>query len=61
MLCALQRRCITDINKIVKKTGKEMYNKEEIEKIVDAQREFFLRGETLDVNWRIQQLKKGCY
>ena len=58
MLCALQRRCITDINKIVKKTGKEMYNKEEIEKIVDAQREFFLRGETLDVNWRIQQLKK---
>lgn len=34
-----------------------MYNKEEIEKIVDAQREFFLRGETLDVNWRIQQLK----
>ncbi|AOZ95699.1 aldehyde dehydrogenase family protein [Butyrivibrio hungatei] len=35
-----------------------MYNKEEIEKIVDAQREFFLRGETLDVNWRIQQLKK---
>ena len=58
MLCALQRRCITDINKIVKKTGKEMYNKEEIEKIVDAQREFFLRGETLDVNWRIQQLKR---
>ena len=35
-----------------------MYNKEDIEKIVNDQREFFLTGETLDVNWRIEQLKK---
>lgn len=35
-----------------------MYNKEEIGKIVNDQREFFLTGGTLDVNWRIQQLKK---
>lgn len=35
-----------------------MYNKEEIGKIVNDQREFFLTGGTLDVNWRIKQLKK---
>ncbi len=35
-----------------------MCNKEDIEKIVNAQREFFLTGETLDVNFRIEQLRK---
>ena len=35
-----------------------MYNVETIEKIVEAQREYFLSGETLDVGFRIKQLKK---
>ncbi|SDA54264.1 aldehyde dehydrogenase (NAD+) [Butyrivibrio sp. INlla18] len=35
-----------------------MYNKEDIEEIVNVQREFFLKGETLDVNFRIEQLRK---
>ncbi len=35
-----------------------MYGKDEIKSIVEKQREFFLSGKTLDVSWRIQQLKK---
>ena len=33
------------------------WTKEQIHGTVEAQREFFLRGETLDVDWRIRQLK----
>ena len=35
-----------------------MYNASDIEKIVDSQREFFRTGKTLDVDFRIRQLKK---
>ena len=34
------------------------YTQEQIHEIVSAQREFFRTGETLDVKWRIRQLKK---
>ena len=34
------------------------YTQERIKEIISAQRQFFRRGETLDVNWRIRQLKK---
>lgn len=35
-----------------------MWNKEKIHKTVLSQRKYFLSGETLDVNFRIEQLKK---
>jgi aldehyde dehydrogenase (NAD+) len=35
-----------------------MYTEERIKKIVEKQREFFRTGKTLDVEWRIRQLKK---
>ena len=35
-----------------------MYTETEIKGIVDAQRRFFRTGATLDVSWRIKQLKK---
>lgn len=35
-----------------------MWNKEKIHKTVLSQRKYFLNGETLDVNFRIEQLKK---
>ncbi|SFI15505.1 aldehyde dehydrogenase (NAD+) [Pseudobutyrivibrio sp. OR37] len=35
-----------------------MYTNSEIEKIVEAQRAFFLSGATLDIGWRIDKLKK---
>ena len=34
------------------------YTAEQIHEIVETQRAFFRTGETLDVSWRIQQLKK---
>ncbi|MGX8774448.1 MAG: aldehyde dehydrogenase family protein, partial [Bacillota bacterium] len=34
------------------------YNAEQIKKLVDAQRAYFRTGETLDVDWRILQLKR---
>ena len=34
------------------------YAQEDIQRIVDKQRAFFKTGKTLDVNWRIEQLKK---
>ena len=34
------------------------YTAERIHDIVENQRTFFHSGETLDVDWRIQQLKK---
>lgn len=34
------------------------YTKQDIQTIVDNQRKFFLSNQTLDVNWRIEQLKK---
>lgn len=34
------------------------WNTEKIHNIVEAQRDFFLSGKTLDVNWRIEQLMK---
>jgi len=34
------------------------YTETQIQNIVAAQRQYFLSGATLDVNWRIQQLKK---
>ena len=36
----------------------EAYTQEAIHDIVEAQREYFLTGETLDVPWRIEQLKR---
>ena len=35
-----------------------MYTKEMIHSITETQREFFRSGATLDVSWRIEQLKK---
>ena len=35
-----------------------MYNEQDIRNIVEKQREFFRTGKTLDVSWRIAQLKK---
>ena len=35
-----------------------MYTEKDIRNIVEKQREFFLTGKTLDVSWRIAQLKK---
>ncbi|MDO5436539.1 MAG: aldehyde dehydrogenase family protein [Clostridia bacterium] len=35
-----------------------MYMENEIHAIVEKQREFFLSGRTLDVSWRLEQLKK---
>lgn len=35
-----------------------MWNRESLHAAVEAQREFFRRGETLDVGWRLEQLKK---
>ena len=34
------------------------YTKERIQSIIKSQREFFRSGETLDIGWRIEQLKK---
>lgn len=34
-----------------------MWNRESIHAAVEAQREFFLSGETLDIGWRLAQLK----
>lgn len=34
------------------------YTQEDIQRIVDKQKSFFKTGKTLDVNWRIEQLKK---
>ena len=34
------------------------YSEDEIKNIVDAQRKYFRSGVTLDVKWRIRQLKK---
>ena len=34
------------------------YTAEQIKRIVDAQRDYFRKGETLDVEWRIMQLKR---
>ena len=34
------------------------YTEEEIRRIVEMQRAFFRTGKTLDVNWRIAQLKR---
>ena len=34
------------------------YTQEKIHKIVETQRTYFRKGETLDVRWRIRQLKK---
>ena len=38
--------------------GKEMHTAESIHEIVERQRAFFRTDKTLDVNWRLQQLKK---
>ena len=35
-----------------------MYTQQEIQRIVERQRAFFRTGKTLDVSWRIEQLKK---
>lgn len=35
-----------------------MYTNSDIKKIVDSQRAFFLSGTTLDVNWRLDKLKR---
>ena len=35
-----------------------MYTEQEIHNIVEKQREFFRTGKTLDVSWRLEQLKK---
>lgn len=35
-----------------------MLNSNEIHQIVEAQRSFFLKGNTLDLSWRLQQLRK---
>ena len=35
-----------------------MYGEQDVRRIVERQKEFFLSGKTLDVSWRIQQLKK---
>ena len=35
-----------------------MYTEEDIKGIVEQQRDFFLSGRTLDVSWRIAQLKR---
>jgi aldehyde dehydrogenase (NAD+) len=35
-----------------------MYTNSDIKKIVDSQRAFFLSGTTLDVNWRLEKLKR---
>lgn len=35
-----------------------MYTESEINQIVEAQRSYFRTGETLDISWRIRQLKK---
>ena len=34
------------------------YTNEQIKSIVDEQRKYFRTGETLDINWRKQQLVK---
>ena len=34
------------------------YGQEEIQQVVLAQRDFFRTGQTLDVKWRIAQLKR---
>ena len=36
----------------------QMYTENEIRRIVEKQREYFRTGATLDVSWRISQLKK---
>ena len=38
--------------------SREEWTQEKVHEIVEAQREFFRSGVTLDVNWRIEQLKK---
>ncbi|MBQ0017929.1 MAG: aldehyde dehydrogenase family protein [Clostridiales bacterium] len=38
-----------------------VYTEDTIRDIVESQRKFFLKGETLDVEWRIEQLKKLKY
>ncbi|CBK74958.1 NAD-dependent aldehyde dehydrogenases [Butyrivibrio fibrisolvens 16/4] len=35
-----------------------MYTNSDIKKIVDSQRAFFLSGTTLDINWRLEKLKR---
>ena len=35
-----------------------MYTQESIHQIVEKQREFFKTGKTLDLSWRLAQLKK---
>ena len=40
------------------KKGNGMYTQESIHEIILKQRQFFRSGITLDVNWRLDQLKK---
>ena len=36
----------------------EQWTKESVHELIENQRAYFKTGETLDVNWRIAQLKK---